>query len=173
MLPPDAVCAVAALFIVGMVWLRTRMHYRREGARERAPSLRRAPTRLTLTRAGWGYFVLLAAALAVGWFAAPLLARQLAGGVAVAPLLARVIWFLVVYYLFIPVHRALRMRAFSCSKRLSHAYKAGSEAGETRPRVAVKTPTCVSSCYEWSPRVGRLQRRAGEHPYCNYGSSFF
>jgi hypothetical protein len=126
MLPPDAVCVVAALFIFGMVWLRTRMHYRRERARARAPSLRRAPARLTLTRAGWGYFVSLAAALAVGWFAAPLLARQLAGGVAVAPLLARVIWFLVMYYLFIPVHRALRVRGVQVFK----APVAGVQGGE-------------------------------------------
>jgi hypothetical protein len=116
MLPPDAVCAVAALFIIGMVWLRTRLHYLREGARERAPSLRSAPARLTLTRAGWGYFASLAVALAAGWFAAPLLARQLAAAVAVAPVLARVIWFLVMYYLFIPVHRVLRARGVQVFK---------------------------------------------------------
>lgn len=118
MLSPDAVGAVAALFILGMVWLRTRMHYQRAARRERARGLlsARPAARLTVTRAGWGYFAALMALFVVGWFAAPLLARRLAAAVAVPPVLARVIWFLLIYYLFILVHRALRTRGAAVFK---------------------------------------------------------
>jgi hypothetical protein len=99
MFPPDAVCAVIALFIVGMVWLRTRMQY--------VP----APHgRLRLTAVGRLYFAVLALLLVSGWFAAPRLARRLPSLAPVAPALARTAWFLLVYYLFIPVHRALKAR---------------------------------------------------------------
>jgi hypothetical protein len=99
MLPPDAVCAVAALFIVGMVWLRTRMHY------AQPPGGRRP-----LTAAGVLYFAALGLLLVLGWFAAPALARYAGPALLVAPVLARVVWFLAVYYLFIPLHRLLRAR---------------------------------------------------------------
>lgn len=100
MFPPDAICAVAALFIVGMVWLRTRMHYAQaaRGAR-------------SLTRAGWCYFAAFLLLLVLGWFAAPALARRLSSAASIAtlaPTLARVVWFLAAYYLFIPLHRLLR-----------------------------------------------------------------
>ena len=99
MFPPDAVCAAIALFIVAMVWLRTRMQY--------VP----APHgRLRLTAGGALYFAALALLLVSGWFAAPRLARRLSPLAPVAPALARTAWFLLVYYLFIPVHRALRAR---------------------------------------------------------------
>ena len=94
----NALSAVTALFIVAMVWLRTRMHYPR-----------RAPGRRTLTSAGACYFAALAAAVAVGWFAAPRLARDLTS-IPVAPAFARAVWFLAAYYLFIPLHLALRAR---------------------------------------------------------------
>jgi hypothetical protein len=97
MLPPDAISALAALFIVGMVWLRTRMQYTK-GMRARR-----------LTAAGVVYFAALGVLLVAGFFAAPAVARR-AAAVPVAPTLARVVWFLLVYYLFIPVHRALRAR---------------------------------------------------------------
>lgn len=99
MFPPDAVCAAIALFIVGMVWLRTRMQY--------VP----APHgRLRLTVAGALYFAALALLLVSGWFAAPRLVRRLSPLAGVAPALARTAWFLLVYYLFIPLHRTLRAR---------------------------------------------------------------
>jgi hypothetical protein len=51
--------------------------------------------------------------LVLGWFAAPALAHQVSSPVPVAPTLARVVWFLAVYYLFIPLHRALRARGLA------------------------------------------------------------
>jgi hypothetical protein len=99
MLSPEAICAVTALFIVGMVWLRTRMRY------ARGPQQRRS-----LTRAGAIYFAGLVALLGAGWFAAPLLARWTGSATPVAPTFARVVWFLAAYYLFIPVHLVLQAR---------------------------------------------------------------
>ena len=106
MLPPDAISVLAALFIVGMVWLRTRMQYPK-GMRARR-----------LTAAGALYFAALGVLLVAGFFVAPAVARRTAA-LPVAPTLARVVWFLLVYYLFIPVHRALRARGvavFSASE---------------------------------------------------------
>jgi len=107
MLPPDAIAAVAALFIVAMVWLRTRMHYPR-GAR----------TRRALTQTGALYFVALGALLVCGWFAAPPLARSLAGAAQVSPTFARVAWFLLTYYVFIPLHRLLMGRGLPVFRSL-------------------------------------------------------
>jgi hypothetical protein len=91
--------ALALLFILVMVWFRTRLQYARGDV---------GPLRLT--RAGSGYFAALAVLLALGWFAAPLLVRHLG----LAPLLsgtfARVAWFLVVYLACIPLHRGLMAR---------------------------------------------------------------
>jgi hypothetical protein len=102
MLPPEAVSAFAALFIVGMVWLRTRMQYAKG-----VPAGRR------LTAGGALYFATLGLLLILGWFAAPALAQRVGSPVPVAPTLARVVWFLAVYYLFIPLHRALRARGLA------------------------------------------------------------
>ncbi|HET9330861.1 MAG TPA: hypothetical protein VFO23_10060 [Steroidobacteraceae bacterium] len=107
MLPPDAVCAFAALFIVGMVWLRTRLHYR---GRSGPPPAR------ALTRAGGFYFAALIVLLGVGFAAAPAIAARIAPSTPVAPVLARVVWFLAVYYLFIPVHRVLQARGVEVFK---------------------------------------------------------
>ena len=97
MLPQNTISAAAAVFIVAMVWLRTRMHYGARGRRK-------------LTTAGVVYFAALAVLLATGWFVAPLLGRHLAAAFPVAPTFARVLWFLAIYYLFIPVHRTLKAR---------------------------------------------------------------
>jgi hypothetical protein len=102
MLPPEAVSAFAALFIVGMVWLRTRMQYSKS-----------APGARALSATGVTYFAALAVLLVLGWFAAPALARDVSSPVPIAPTLARVVWFLAVYYLFIPLHRALRARGLA------------------------------------------------------------
>ena len=99
MLSPDAVCALAALFIVGMVWLRTRMHYARQ-----------APVGHSLTAAGVSYFAALGLTLLAAWSLAPYLARLVVPRAALTPTLARVVGFLLVYYLFIPLHRALQAR---------------------------------------------------------------
>jgi len=95
----NALSAVTALFIVAMVWVRTRMHYPR-----------RAPERRSLTPAGAWYFAALVVVIAVGWLAAPQLARALTSSLPIAPAFARAVWFLAAYYSFIPLHLALRAR---------------------------------------------------------------
>jgi hypothetical protein len=102
MLSGNAISAVAALFIVAMVWLRTRMHY-----------ARRLPAGRSLTAAGALYFAALVTLLVAGWFAAPRVTHELAASLPVAPAFARVMWFLAAYYLFIPVHRILRARGLA------------------------------------------------------------
>jgi hypothetical protein len=102
----DWLTAGTAVFIVGMVWLRTRMHYRRERGRER-PSL---------TRAGRIYFAVLLGVLVSGWLVAPAAGHALWPAAASTPTLARVVWFLATYYLFIPVHRALRAQGVEVFK---------------------------------------------------------
>ena len=96
MTPVDWLTAGTAVFVVGMVWLRTRMHYPR--ARER----------LLLTRAGRIYFAALLGVLVLGWLVAPAAGHALWPAAASTPTLARVVWLLATYYLFIPLHRALR-----------------------------------------------------------------
>jgi len=95
----DLAAAVSAVFIVAMVWLRTRMHYIRQGR-----------GRLEIDRAGWAYFAAVLAALAVGWFAAPALGRAFLPVPGVNSVVTRVLWFLATYYLFILVHRVLETR---------------------------------------------------------------
>jgi len=102
MLSGNAISALAAVFIVAMVWLRTRMHYRQGSSGRRS-----------LTTAGAVYFAAVVALLVAGWFAAPRAAPALAGSFPVAPALARVMWFLGAYYLFIPVHGMLRARGLA------------------------------------------------------------
>ncbi len=91
--------ALALLFILVMVWLRTRLQY----ARVHAGPLR-------LTRAGGVYFAGLVLLLALGWLVAPLLVRYLGLAALASGTFARVAWFLVVYLTFIPLHRALMAR---------------------------------------------------------------
>ena len=100
----DLASAVAALFIVGMIWLRTRMHYAGRGR-----------TSLRLTRAGRIYFAVVALVLAAGWFSAPPLGRSMwptgaSPGLGPDSTLTRVIWFLATYYLFVVIHRVLQGR---------------------------------------------------------------
>jgi len=104
MLSSNAICAVTLAFIVGMVWLRTRMHYRR--GRER----------IALARAGRIYFAVLAGVLVLGWLAAPAAGHAFWPAAPSTPTLSRVVWFLATYYLFIPVHRALRTRGVEVFK---------------------------------------------------------
>ena len=98
MLPADAIAVLTLAFIVGMVWLRTRMHYPRRRAK------------LSLTRAGRIYFAVLLAVLVLGWLLAPAAGRALWPAPAAPPLVSRVVWFLATYYVFIPVHRVLKAR---------------------------------------------------------------
>jgi hypothetical protein len=101
----DIISAVTVLFIVGMIWLRARMQYARQ--------VRGA---LQLQRAGRIYFAAAAAVLVLGWLLAPRLGRLMLTGTAVTPGLMRVIWFLATYYLFILVHRVLKMRGIEVYK---------------------------------------------------------
>lgn len=89
---------ITAVFIVGMVWLRTRMHY-----------VRRARGALRLAGAGRWYFAAVLVVLAAGWFVAPPIGRSLWPSGADSTIL-RVIWFLATYYVFIVVHRAMQAR---------------------------------------------------------------
>src|SRR6202047_2175294 len=104
MLSSNPICAVTLVFIVGMVWLRSRMHYRR--GRER----------LSLSRAGRIYFAVLLGVLVLGWLVAPPAGHALWPAAASTPTLARVVWFLATYYVFIPLHRGLRARGVEVFK---------------------------------------------------------
>ena len=99
MAPEDTIAAVTAVFIVGMIWLRTRMQYTKRGA-----------GRLRLLSAGRVYFGCGVAVLVIGWFAAPALGRTLWPGALATSTSLRVIWFLATYFIFIVVHRILRSR---------------------------------------------------------------
>jgi hypothetical protein len=91
--------ALALLFILVMVWFRTRLQY------PRVPG-----TRLRLTRAGAGYFAALLVLLVVGWFAAPPLVQHFGPSVSMSGTLAQAAWFLGMYAAFIALHRVLRSR---------------------------------------------------------------
>ncbi|HVW68761.1 MAG TPA: hypothetical protein VHB68_07280, partial [Steroidobacteraceae bacterium] len=93
----DVICAITVLFIVGMVWLRTRMQYARQ-----------AQGPLRLQRAGKLYFAVLAAVLLLGWLVAPIVGREMWPDANVTSGLMRVVWFLATYYVFILVHRVMR-----------------------------------------------------------------
>jgi hypothetical protein len=104
MLPADAIAVLTLAFIVGMVWLRTRMHYPRGRAK------------VSLTRAGRIYFAVLLAVLVLGWLLAPAAGRTLWPAPAAPPLVSRVVWFLATYYLFIPLHRLLKAQGVEVFK---------------------------------------------------------
>ena len=95
----DVIAPFTGLFIVGMIWLRTRMHYSRGGV---------GPLRLR--PAGRLYFAAAVALLVAGWFVAPIIGRVLWPVAGATPTLLRVVWCLATYYIFIAVHRVLRMR---------------------------------------------------------------
>ena len=101
----DLISAVTVLFIVGMIWLRTRMQYARQ-----------VRGVLQLQRAGKLYFAAAAAVLVLGWLVAPLIGRLMAPDTNVTPGLMRVIWFLATYYVFIIVHRLLKVKGVEVYK---------------------------------------------------------
>jgi len=103
----DLFSAISVVFILGMIWLRTRMHYRL-----RRPSGRK----LQLEKAGRAYFACAIALLAIGWVAAPPLGAAFWPATAANPLLTRVIWFLLSYYVFIFVHQYLKARGIAVFK---------------------------------------------------------
>jgi hypothetical protein len=95
----DAIVVIAALFIVGMIWLRTRTVYALRGT---------GPLRLQPV--GRFYFGAAIAVLAAGWVAAPSIGRAIWPETAATPTLMRVAWCIATYYVFIVVHRILKMR---------------------------------------------------------------
>jgi hypothetical protein len=101
----DLISAVTVLFIVGMIWLRTRMQYARQ--------LRAG---LQLQRAGRVYFGAAAAVLVLGWLVAPVIGRLAWPDTNVTPGLMRAIWFLATYYVFIVVHRILKTKGLAVYK---------------------------------------------------------
>jgi len=100
---PSAAQAIAGLvtaaFIVGMVWLRTRMHYAGRGHGV-----------LHLNAAGRLYFAAVVLVLAAGWWLAPRLAVLSRSQALANATVLRAIWFLATYYVFILVHRLLQSR---------------------------------------------------------------
>ncbi len=101
----DIVSAVTALFMVGMIWLRTRVHYA-QGARG---TLRLQPV-------GRIYFALVVVVLLLGWLIAPWVGRLIYRDTDITPMLPRGIWFLATYYLSIPVSRVLKARGVEVFK---------------------------------------------------------
>jgi hypothetical protein len=101
----DIISAVTVLFIVGMIWLRTRMQY-----------ARRTRGVLQLQRAGRIYYAAAAVVLVLGWLLAPLTGRLMLPDTNVTPGLMRVIWFLATYYVFILVHRILKVKGVEVYK---------------------------------------------------------
>jgi len=95
----DLIVAFTSLFIVGMIWIRTRMQYMRRGA---------GP--LHLAPPGRVYFGAAVVLLVVGWFAAPLIGASLWPSTGATPTLMRVVWCLATYYIFIVIHRVLKSR---------------------------------------------------------------
>jgi len=93
------IVAFTTVFILGMIWLRTRMPY-----------VQRAGGPLRLLPAGRSYFAAALSVMVAGWFAAPFLGHTFWPGAAITPTLTRVVWCLATYYVFIFVHRWLKGR---------------------------------------------------------------
>jgi hypothetical protein len=95
----DLIVVFTSVFIVGMIWLRTRMQYMRRGA---------GP--LQLAPPGRAYFGAVVVLLVIGFFAAPLIGAAFWPNTGITPTITRVIWGLVTYYIFILIHRVLKAR---------------------------------------------------------------
>ena len=95
----DWIVVFTSVFIVGMIWLRTRMQYMRRGA---------GP--LQLAPPGRVYFGAVVVLLVIGFFAAPLIGETFWPNTGITPTITRVIWCLVTYYIFIVIHRILKSR---------------------------------------------------------------
>ena len=95
----DLIVVFTSVFIVGMIWLRTRMQYMRRGA---------GP--LQLAPPGRAYFGAVVVLLVIGFFAAPLIGAAFWPNTGITPTITRVIWGLVTYYIFIVIHRVLKSR---------------------------------------------------------------
>jgi hypothetical protein len=95
----DWIVVFTSAFIVGMIWLRTRMQYLCRGA---------GP--LQLAPPGRAYFGAVVVLLVIGFFVAPLIGQAFWPNTGITPTITRVIWCLVTYYIFIVIHRVLKSR---------------------------------------------------------------
>jgi hypothetical protein len=103
--PQDFLCVGTAVFILGMIWFRTRMHYTR---RIKGP--------LRLQRAGQIYFAVVIAVLLLGWLVSPAAGRMLSPATSTPPQILRFVWFMATYLVFIVVHRILKARGVEVFK---------------------------------------------------------
>jgi hypothetical protein len=101
----DLISAGTALFILGMIWLRTRMHYSRK---IRGP--------MKLQRAGQIYFAAAIAVLLLGWLSAPVVGNALWPDTGAPAPIMRFVWFMATYLVFIMVHRILQSRGVEVFK---------------------------------------------------------
>jgi hypothetical protein len=99
----DLISAGSALMLLGMIWLRTRMHY---AGGVRGP--------MKLQPAGKIYFAVVIALLLLGWVVAPWLGRSFSP--TTPPAFLRGAWFLAIYFIFIPIHRTLKARGVEVFK---------------------------------------------------------
>jgi hypothetical protein len=104
----DLIVGITSLFIVGMIWLRTRMQYIRRGA---------GP--LQLAPPGRVYFGAAVLMLTIGWFAAPPIGEAFWPDTGATPTLMRVVWCLATYYIFILIHRVLKSRGTEVFTRVA------------------------------------------------------
>ena|SRR5579872_3997995 len=93
------IVAITFVFILGMIWLRSRLHYVERGGGV-----------LRLQPAGRIYFASALGVLIIGWFVAPAVGHAIWPGAAITPTLMRVVWCLGTYYVYILVHRLLKSR---------------------------------------------------------------
>ncbi|HEY4210195.1 MAG TPA: hypothetical protein VGM84_01830 [Steroidobacteraceae bacterium] len=100
----DLTSAISAVFILGMIWIRTRTIYSQRGRK------------LRLQKAGRIYFAAAVAVLVLGWLLAPRVGTEFWPATAGAPTVTRVIWFMVTYYVFIFVHRYLKTQSIEVFK---------------------------------------------------------
>ena len=101
----DIISALAALFILGMIWLRTRMHY-----------TRRIVGPMKLRPAGRIYFAVVIALLLLGWAVAPAVGHALSPDAGTPVPILRFVWFMATYLVFIMVHRVLQSRGVEVFK---------------------------------------------------------
>jgi hypothetical protein len=106
--PQDFLCVGTAVFILAMIWFRTRMNYTRQ---IRGP--------LRLQRAGQIYFAVVVAVLLLGWLVAPAAGRILSPATTTPPQILRFVWFMATYLVFIVVHRILKARGVEVFKGAS------------------------------------------------------
>ena len=100
----DLTSALSAVFILGMIWLRTRTIYGQRGRK------------LRLQKSGRLYFAAVVALLVLGWLIAPRVGAAFWPETATTPTVTRVVWFMATYYVFIVIHRYLKSHGIEVFK---------------------------------------------------------